>query len=64
MSINLSNTLIVAISATALFDLSVSESYFEQAIQEDASTAVDKFRAYMVAHENEPPCHRHGLPAD
>lgn len=54
MSIDLSNTLIVAISATALFDLSQSESYFEQAIKDDPTTAVEKFRAYMIAHENEP----------
>lgn len=54
MSVDLSNTLIVAISATALFDLSQSESYFEQAIKDDPTTAVEKFRAYMIAHENEP----------
>lgn len=54
MAVNLSNTLIVAISATALFDLSESETYFEQALKDDPTTAVDKFRAYMIAHENEP----------
>lgn len=54
MTINLSNTLIVAISATALFDLSESEQYFAQIQQEDASTAVDKFRTFMQQRENLP----------
>lgn len=54
MAVDLSNTLIVAISATALFDLSESEGYFTQLIAQDPTTAVDKFRAYMYARENQP----------
>lgn len=54
MAVDFSNTLIVAISATALFDLSESENYFQQLLTEDPTTAVDKFRAYMIARENEP----------
>lgn len=54
MSIDFSNTLIVAVSATALFDLSESENYFNQALADDPTTAIDKFRAYMIERENDP----------
>ncbi len=53
MAVDFSQTLIVAISATALFDLSESEQFFQNAIKDDPDTAVDKFRAYMIEHENE-----------
>lgn len=54
MAIDLSNTLIVAISATALFDLNESEQYREQLIKEDPLTAAQSFREYMYERENEP----------
>ncbi len=54
MPVNFTNTLIVAISATALFDLSESEAYRERLVQADPATADDKFRAYMQGLENEP----------
>ena len=54
MSIDFSNTLIVAVSATALFDLSESENFFNQALADDPTTAIDKFRRYMIERENEP----------
>ncbi len=54
MSIDLSNTLIVAISATALFDLNESETYREQLIEQDPLTATQRFREYMQQHENDP----------
>ncbi|SUD89810.1 5'-nucleotidase [Psychrobacter phenylpyruvicus] len=54
MSIDLSNTLIVAISATALFDLNESELYREQLIEQDPFTATQRFREYMQQHENDP----------
>ena len=53
MSVDFSNTLIVAVSATALFDLSESERFF-QALTEDPETAIDKFRSYMIERENDP----------
>ncbi|EBK2343629.1 5'-nucleotidase, partial [Salmonella enterica subsp. enterica serovar Enteritidis] len=46
MSVDFSNTLIVAVSATALFDLSESERFFQQALTQDPETAIDKFRSY------------------
>lgn len=54
MAVELSNTLIVAISATALFDLNESETYREQLIEEDPLTATQRFREYMQQHENDP----------
>ena len=54
MSVDFSNTLIVAVSATALFDLSESERFFQQAIAQDPETAIDKFRSYMIERENDP----------
>lgn len=54
MSIDFSNTLIVAVSATALFDLTESERFFNQALADDPTTAIDKFRAYMIERENQP----------
>lgn len=53
MAVDLSNTLIVAISATALFDLNESETYREQLIEEDPLTATQRFREYMQQHEND-----------
>lgn len=54
MPVDLSNTLIVAVSATALFDLTESEAFFEQARADDPTTAVEKFRQYMIAREHMP----------
>lgn len=54
MSVDFSNTLIVAVSATALFDLSESEQFFQTALSDDPDTAVDKFRRYMIERENDP----------
>ncbi len=54
MSIDLSNTLIVAISATALFDLTESEQYREQQLKENPKEATKLFREYMQQHENDP----------
>lgn len=54
MAVDFSQTLIVAISATALFDLSESESFFQKCLKENPETAADKFHAYMIKHENDP----------
>ncbi|MFW2177693.1 MULTISPECIES: 5'-nucleotidase [unclassified Moraxella] len=54
MAIDLSNTLIVAISATALFDLTDAEQHFQQLILDDPDTAIERFRSYMYERENLP----------
>ena len=46
MAVDFSNTLIVAISATALFDLSESENYLLQLLQQRPSEAIKEFRDY------------------
>lgn len=54
MAIDLTNTLIVAISATALFDLSESENYLLELLQQRPISAVKEFRDYMAEREDEP----------
>lgn len=54
MAVDFSNTLIVAISASALFDLSESERQFQQLHKKDPKNALQKFHDYMVANENTP----------
>jgi 5'-nucleotidase len=54
MAVDFTNTLIVAISATALFDLSESENYLVQLIEQRPTKAVKEFRDYMAARENAP----------
>ena len=54
MSLDLSNTLVVGISATALFDMSESDKMFREAKKEDPDKAIDEFRKYMSEHEDEP----------
>ena len=54
MAIDLTNTLIVAISATALFDLSESENHLLQLLKQRPISAVKEFRDYMAERENDP----------
>lgn len=54
MAVDFSNTLIVAISATALFDLSESEAHLAELLSTQPQTAVQQFRAYMREREAEP----------
>lgn len=54
MAIDLSNTLIVAISASALFDMSETKRHLQHLVEKDPVTAIDKFRAYMRKRENDP----------
>jgi len=53
MSLDLSETLVVAISATALFDLSEADRLFNQKFKSDPDTAIEAYRAYMLKHEDE-----------
>lgn len=54
MAVDFSNTLIVAISATALFDLSESENHLRQLLQQRPDSAIKEFRDYMAERENDP----------
>lgn len=62
MALDLSDTLVVGISATALFDLTESDSVFRAKYAEDKQTAVAEYRAYMLQHENEPLRDGTGMP--
>lgn len=54
MAFDLSNTLVVGIAATALFDMDESDRMFNAARKADPATAVDNYRRYMQAREDEP----------
>ena len=53
MAVDFSNTLIVAISATALFDLTESESHLLELLEQRPASAIKEFRDYMIERENE-----------
>ena len=53
MAVDFSNTLIVAISATALFDLAKNEAKLAELVAKDKDTAARKFQAYQQVRENE-----------
>ncbi len=53
MAVDFSSTLIVAISATALFDLSESENYLLQLLAQRPAEALQEFRSYMIEREND-----------
>lgn len=54
MAVDFSQTLIVAISATALFDLSHLEQKFNELMADNPDTAHALFSEYVTANENEP----------
>ncbi|HHG0424085.1 TPA: 5'-nucleotidase, partial [Yersinia enterocolitica] len=54
MSLDLSNTLVIGISATALYDMSESDCIFRETYETDPDGAIEKYRAYMLEHENNP----------
>ena len=53
MALDLSDTLVIGISATALFDLKEADAVFRSKFERDRQTAVAEYRAYMLEHENE-----------
>lgn len=54
MPVDLSETLVIGISATALFDLSEADRVFRAKRAEDPETAILEYRDYMLAHEDDP----------
>lgn len=54
MPLDLSNTLVIGISATALFDMSASDKSFRETYAHDPDTAIATYRDYMLKNENEP----------
>ncbi len=62
MALDLSNTLVVGISATALFDLGEADRLFQEQLKVDVEKAVVQYRQYMLARENEPLLDGTGMP--
>jgi len=54
MPLDLSNTLVVGITATALFDMSESDQMFRETYATDPDTAIEQYRNYMLEHEDDP----------
>lgn len=54
MPLDLSDTLVVGVSATALFDLKEADAVFRKNLADDPETAVDQYRQYMLEREDEP----------
>lgn len=52
MSLDLSDTLVIGISATALFDMKESDSLYRSLNKHDQNTAIRKYREYMLEHED------------
>lgn len=52
--IDLSETLVVGVSATALFDLSEADKVFREKIEHDPDTAIAEYRNYMLEREQDP----------
>jgi len=62
MSINLSETLVIGVSATALFDLKEADQFFRKKLKEDKSTAISEYRKYMLACEDDSLADGTGMP--
>lgn len=53
MALDLSDTLVVGISATALFDLDEADRVFRSNYEHDPVTAMERYREYMLEREDE-----------
>ena len=54
MPFDLSNTLVVGISATALFDLSAEDALFQEQFAKNRENAMSIYRQTMQEKENDP----------
>ena len=62
MPLDLSQTLVVGITSTALFDLTESDSVFRANFANDRDSALADYRAYTLLHENDPLADGTGMP--
>ncbi len=53
MALDLTDTLVVGISATALFDLSEADAVFQSKYKDDKETAMREYRKFMLEREDE-----------
>ena len=54
MSLDLSDTLVIGISATALFHLEEADRVFREKLAENPDDAIEAYRIYMLERENDP----------
>ncbi len=54
LALNLQKTLVIGISATALFDLSEADELFKKEYKNHPDKAIEIYRDYMLEHENIP----------
>lgn len=62
MASHLSETLVIGISATALFDLKEADKVFREKYSLDKDTAISEYRKYMLEREGEPLDDGTGMP--
>lgn len=62
MAVDFSDTFVIGISATALFDLRAAHAYYEARRAESPATAVDDYRAWMRERERDPLADGTGMP--
>jgi 5'-nucleotidase len=62
MPLDLSDTLVVGISATALFDLAEADAVYKAKYAKNPQNALDEYRAYMLERESEPLRDGTGMP--
>lgn len=62
MTTSLTRTLVIGISATALFDLREAQAYFDSRQRESPATAVADYRAWMREREQQPLADGTGMP--
>ena len=62
MPTDLSDTLVVGISATALFDLTEADRVFRHEFKKDRETAIKRYRTYMLKREDAPLKDGTGMP--
>jgi 5'-nucleotidase len=62
MPLSLKDTLVIGISATALFDLSEADKLFQNEYKKDPDNAIEKYRKYMLENEEKPLSEGIGFP--
>lgn len=62
MPLDLSDTLVVGITTTALFDMTELDNAFQSSFKEDRAKAVADYRDHMLKHEHEPLVDGTGMP--
>jgi 5'-nucleotidase len=62
MGLDLKDTLVIGITATALFDLSEADNVFREKVTKDRDTAIKEYRDFMLKREDEPLDDGTGMP--